>query len=83
MLGIAMGGAWLAALLLGFTIRITRGSSLLKKFLVLPVMGLAILPAAGVFIGMSVGMAQDKAVNISFDGRRIVCQLDLPTEAPN
>ena len=83
MLGIAMGGAWLAALLLGFTIRITRGSSLLKKFLVLPVMGLAILPAVGLFIGMSVGMAQDKAVNISFDGRRIVCQLDLPTEAPN
>ena len=79
-LGIAIGGAWLAVLLLGLTIRVTRGSSVLKKVFVLPVMGLAIFPAIGLFVEMSFGMAHDKTVKIPFDGRRIVCELDVPSE---
>ena len=79
-LGIAIGGAWSAVLLLGLTIRVTRGSSVLKKVFVLPVMGLAIFPAIGLFVEMSFGMAHDKTVKIPFDGRRIVCELDVPSE---
>lgn len=75
-LGLTIGGLWLAAVLLGFAIRASQSGSFIRKIAIVPLLSLMVLPCLLLSVAMTAAMIDGKTVSFSIRGERVVCSVD-------